>query len=215
MKPFQLWHSVSVIQRPNTLLFSPLACSLFHRFCNKNKKLIICENNVNIFHLNISLIINAFSTFIWCLIWLSWESMGYRIMHVYHVISYHTVTTDLEMCILVVWLLGVNRNNGWQNTNDSRLLFMHTGVQRNFYIRWYPCRLTVTSPRTTYLPWVPPYFHSFEMINFIECKTNLYKILCNVLFFKFYCALWLYECWKLKFTPGYNVDRNCVGHQYA
>ena len=92
--------------------------------------------------------------------------------------------------------------------NDSRLLFMHTGVQRNFYIRWYPCRLTVTSPRTTYLPWVPPYFHSFEMINFIECKTNLYKILCNVLFFKFYCALWLYECWKLKFTPGYNVDQS-------
>ena len=54
--------------------------------------------------------------FLPCLIWLSWESMGYRIMHVYHVISYHTVTTDLEMCILVVWLLGVNLNNGWQKT---------------------------------------------------------------------------------------------------
>ena len=65
MKPFQLWHSVSVIQIPNILLSSPLTCSLLHRFCNKNVKLIICENNVNIFHLNISLIINAFSTFIW------------------------------------------------------------------------------------------------------------------------------------------------------
>ena len=44
---------------------------------------------------------------------------------------------------------------------------------------------------------VNKYFDTYELMNFIECKINLYT-LCNVLFLMLQHSLLWYECWNLQ-----------------